>query len=120
MGNLIPCPYCKNKNVTVGGWPLEYVSCKCGVKGPDSSSRAEAIIGWNKMAGIAASYYGHHGNLVDRDCIADEIMDKWGCDPMYYASDPKCGEEARADAHVLATLAQAKIVIPAEGGRDNA
>ena len=48
MAELEPCPFCGNKDVKVGGWPLEYVSCKCGAEGPKNSSKAIAILEWNR------------------------------------------------------------------------
>lgn len=45
---LKPCPFCGNEDVKAGGWPVEYVSCKCGAKGPDYSSKALAILAWNR------------------------------------------------------------------------
>lgn len=40
------------KEPKVGGWPIEYVSCSCGAEGPKYSSKAMAILSWNRRCKI--------------------------------------------------------------------
>lgn len=90
----VPCPFCGNENVVVGGWPLEHVSCKCGAKGPDSSSRAEAILGWNRsyrncrtvcIESVCpfSSIPATHGSIVDIDQLKSWI-ETWRAKVKYY------------------------------------
>ena len=36
--------------------------------------------------------------------LIDELYNKWGCDPMYYADDTAPGNQARLDAAIIEWL----------------
>lgn len=48
--------------------------------------------------------------LVYASALENAILDAWGCDPAYFTSDEKCGEQARADVRVLEWLHNAPSV----------
>lgn len=36
--------------------------------------------------------------------LINELYNKWGCDPMYYADDTATGKQARLDAAIIEWL----------------
>lgn len=45
--------------------------------------------------------------MIDQKTIQvliNELYDKWGCDPMYYANDTAEGKQARIDAAIIEWL----------------
>ena len=50
------------------------------------------------------------GNTMNNICqttiqaLINELYNKWGCDPMYYADDTATGKQARLDAAIIEWL----------------